>query len=126
MHSTIVVTAVSDLLTLSRIRGLAHQWQAAVVSAQDWLARPEAFPGEANVLVVVDLEAKEPAAFPFLERLQRQPGRKRLSVLAFGPHVRTELLQAAQALGADHVVARRRLFDELQRLLEQARKDPRP
>lgn len=79
---------------------LGHQAQVVDLSAGP---APEALPGGVD-LALVDLEAG-PVALE-LVRTARAAGVK---VLAFGPHVDTELRQAAEAAGADRVVTKSRL-----------------
>lgn len=82
------------------LRQLGHQAQVVDLSAGP---APEALPAGVD-LALIDLEAG-PAALD-LVRAARAAGVK---VLAFGPHVDTDLRHAAQEAGADRVVTKSRL-----------------
>lgn len=73
--------------------------------------------------LVLDLETAE-AGIDLLRHLRlreaEQGGTTRIRVVAFGPHVRTDLMDAARVAGADEVLARgafdRRLPEVLRKL----------
>lgn len=64
---------------------------------------------------IFDLDA-EPA-IELLARLREDPAGSRVRVVAFGPHVRTDLLESARAAGADLVLPRGAFDRQLQDIL---------
>jgi hypothetical protein len=56
--------------------------------------------------------------------LKTSAATRRLPVLCYGPHVNSEALQAAQAAGANSVVTRSRLVDNLPSLIQQYASTP--
>lgn len=94
---------VADLIFASRITGAGRPVTIART------------PGELEGadLVLVDLEA--PGAIEAINRCRDADPRPR--IVAFGPHVRAELMASARAAGADEVMARSAFVKRLEALL---------
>jgi DNA-binding NarL/FixJ family response regulator len=106
-----VAALTADLLFAARIRAAA----SGAVAVQS-LVRLEAVLGPGTRLVLVDLQARE--ALEALDRVRARAPAAR--VIAFGPHVATEALEAARASGADRVMVRGVFVRELAELVRQA------
>ena len=71
--------------------------------------------------VVVDLD-KPDEALAFIARLRREKASdadRRIKILAWGPHVATDLLAAAKAAGADYVMTRGAFDHRMAEILKQ-------
>ncbi len=117
--SRIAVLAVPDLLFQSRIEaairacGLDVRASASQAACLDALATGAA-------LAIVDLQAEGYAARALNEAAKRAGAR----VLAFGRHTDPAALRAAREAGADLVVARSQLAEELPALLDRLLREP--
>ena len=109
-----VVALVLDLMFASRVRGVASD--AAVVRSADSLLEAV---GPGTRLVLVDLQAD--GALEAIEGLSDRPAGVR--VVAWGPHVMEDTLSAAEAAGADDVMARGAFVKALPRLVAAARSE---
>jgi CheY-like chemotaxis protein len=113
-----ILAVAPDLLIAVRIEAAARQSGAqpvVVPSGPDALVRL----GDTGfALVVVDLSAPG-VDLPKVARAAREAG---IPVLAFGPHVDKERLQAARDAGISHVLPRGRFLRELPRLLSERAK----
>ncbi len=117
-----VLALVSDLFFGSRIAAAARAAGVAVRTVRT-LAELERVLGEgAPRLVLVDLEAPGADPLEAIARCRRLASPPR--VVAFGPHVQEELLDAARARGADEALPRGALTASLPRLLRGARPGP--
>jgi DNA-binding NarL/FixJ family response regulator len=107
------VIAVSDLMFQARIAAAAVRAGLATRVADSPASWDQAISGD-TVLVVVDLQD---GALPPLEVIAgaRAHGAR---VLAFGRHTEAATMRAARAAGADTVVARSQLVEELPQLIE--------
>ena len=106
-----------DLMAASRLAGLARG-RAEIHTLR---SLDDAIPDGPHDLVLLDLQAvtgdpavlvpriRELAAVPQPPGDAGDPGR-RTRVVAFGPHVAKQLLEAARAAGADDVVSRGELL----------------
>ncbi len=110
---TTIAIVVVDLMFQSRIRAAADalgfeaqiaDTSEAATSAID--ARPD--------LVIIDLHAAGIGATSTIRTAKCAGAR----VLAFGRHTEPQILRAAREAGADSVVARSQLVDELPQLLQ--------
>ena len=110
---TFAVVAVPDLLFQSRIEA-ALRVQAIDVRVPASGDACAAMLAEAPALLVIDLHADTFDAPPLI-RASVAAGAK---VLAFGRHTAPEVLRAAREAGADRVVPRSQLAEELPSLLE--------
>lgn len=107
------IVAISDLILQSRIRdALARLGLSAHVADSPRLLRETLATGPA--LVVVDLQ--EAALDPLTAIAEARAGGAR--VLAFGRHTELASLRSAREAGADVVVARSQLVEELPALIE--------
>lgn len=102
----------SDLFSSSQF---ASAIRNAGVDVQAVLAIPAAF-GNAAPIVVIDLETAR--------AIEGIAGFKHAgcAVVAFGPHVKESLLEAARAAGADHVLTRGQAMRDLGPLVAQIEK----
>ncbi len=106
-----ILYCAADLIWATRIKGTADALGAPcrpVRSLQMLEARLEDSPVRA---VILDLETPEVSLelLRALRGLPGSPGRdpdRRITIVAFGPHVATELFGQAREAGADRVLAR--------------------
>jgi hypothetical protein len=102
-----------DLLSTSRIAGLAKELPAQVETLRSLDGEPHGGPFE---LVLVDLQsvAGDPAVVVTRVRalieMQRTATGRGARLIAFGPHVAKERLAEAEAAGADATVSRGELL----------------
>ncbi len=89
-----------DLLTRTRLESAWRQAGAEILKPRDEV-QPD--------LVVVDLTARD--ALARIERLRA--AHPTLEIVAFGPHVAAEALQAARAAGASAVVTRGKVLERV-------------
>ena len=99
-----VAALVSDLIFASRITG--HGVPVRIARAADELDGAD--------LVLIDLEC--PDAMDAIARCREQSSR----IVAFGSHVRKDLLDAARAAGADEVLPRSAFVNRLREILTAA------
>lgn len=101
-----ILLVAADLMVGSRVVGLARNCGATVEQRRTADAGGGPFD-----LAIVDVQAltEDPATvFPRLRA--GSPDGRPLRIVAFGPHVATELLDQARAAGADDVVSRGELL----------------
>lgn len=120
-----VLYLTADLVWESRIRGTAREVGTDCRRVrshdvvQDLLG---ANPGGSPVLLLVDLEAD--GALDLIARGSEGRDAKgvegRIRIVAFGPHVQTERLREAEAAGADRVLSKARLAEQLPALIREA------
>ena len=112
-----VVALVADLIFAARVRAAAA---AAGVAART-TSRASELPvlaGAAEVrLVLVDLDVRGADPVAVIRALRAQERSTPLRVVAYGSHVRTDLLGAAREAGADAVMPRSAFVRELPALL---------
>jgi hypothetical protein len=102
-----------DLMVSSRVAGLAAQCGAAADTIRDLDAAP---PASAYRIVILDLQGLPGDAGGLVTRARERLGglgpRPGVApaVIACGPHVAVDRLEAARAAGADHVVSRGELL----------------
>ncbi|MFO7259926.1 MAG: hypothetical protein DIU52_002140 [bacterium] len=112
-----VLALAADLLFASRIRATAAAIGATVHlvrSAEELLARArETSPR----LVLIDLQARAGDPADAIRRLRAAPETAAVPIIAFGPHVSREAIEAARAAGATRVLARSAFVRELPGLL---------
>lgn len=97
----------ADLIWASKIKATANALGLAARPVRT-LEMLEARLADAEpVALLLDLDAADPA-LAMLARVRdpARPTARRLKVLAWGPHVATDLLQKARDLGADEVLTR--------------------
>lgn len=120
---TAAVALVPDLLFASRIRGAAAAAGVEVLTVGSADRLIEEVRRLRPRLVLVDLEARHSDATELIARLRADPETAGVEIVAFGPHVNRERLQAARDAGASRVLARSAFVRELPPLL---RRDPSP
>ena len=113
-----VVIAVSDLLFQTRIEGAARHAGFETRTVTGDTAMTEPLDG---AIVVVDLHETSFEA----ERLIKAANEARGRVLAFGRHTEPATLRRAREAGADRVVARSQLVEELPELLRSLAEEER-
>ncbi len=104
-----------DLMITSRVAGVAKQQGVACQIAESVEELLETSPPE-SCWAILDLECPSlelPAAVQSLQDLQPRPGR----IIAFGPHVKTQLLEAARRAGCDLVLTRGQFDRQITNLL---------
>ncbi len=103
-----ILFAAADLIWATRIKGVADSLELAARPARD-IAMLEARLGDCDVRgMIVDLD-KEADAIDLIRRLRDEratPAQRGIRIVAFGPHVRRDLLQQARDAGADEVLTR--------------------
>ncbi|MCU0689481.1 MAG: hypothetical protein MUE97_07060 [Phycisphaerales bacterium] len=105
----------SDLLWASKIKGTADALGLACRPARDEGMLRARLGDCAVKAFIVDLEAG-PVAIELIGVMRREaPG---VRVIAFGPHVATEMLAAAQQAGAERVMTRGAFAEALPNLLQ--------
>lgn len=110
----------ADLLWATRIKSTAESVGVAARPVRT-LEMLEARLADSPVhALVVDLEAGD-AGIGLIERLRgdgASDAERAITVLAFGPHVMTELFERARAAGADRAVARGGFSAQLPQILK--------
>lgn len=103
-----ILYAAADLIWATRIKGVADSLEVPARPARD-LAMLEARLGDCQVCgMIVDLD-KESDAIDLIRRLRDEratDAQRAIRIVAFGPHVRRDLLQQARDAGADEVLTR--------------------
>lgn len=107
-----IVLVSSDLTVMARVEGVARRRGASLQTAAD-IKQAVARAAEATAdLVIVDLTCPGIDVGTLVRSLKsRDPSRP--CIIAFGPHVHSERLQAAQQAGCDEVFSRGRFFAQL-------------
>jgi len=104
-----VVLLTGDLTVISRVEGAAKQIGSQV---RAFASASQVFDSgivERAGLLIVDLSTPSLEVKTFIEQL-REATRSRPRVVAFGPHVHEERLEAARQAGCDEVVSRGEFF----------------
>lgn len=103
-----ILYAAADLIWATKIKGMADGLGIACRPARD-LPMLEARLSDCQVSAfLVDLDKGE-EALGLIRRAKlgmTSPGARRVRVIAWGPHVQKDLLQAARDAGADDVMTR--------------------
>jgi len=114
-----IVVAVDDLLFSSKIREAARHTGAELVFART----PDAVVRETRerrpALVIFDLDAERIQAIPAIQAIRRDPDLAGTRLVGFVSHVRADIIEAAEAAGAE-VMARSAFVRELAQVLTQA------
>ena len=109
-----VIAVVSDLIFATKIASTAETLGVAVKIVRSLDQLSTRLSQESDALVVIDLETDGLDAESAV-RLCRENDRR---VIAFGSHVRADLLAAARDAGADEVLPRSALAARLPALLK--------
>ena len=116
-----LVLVSQDLMLTSRLEGAARALGATLLNVVSGEAALNAARGAGRTVIVVDLELPGLEIASFMQTLQ---GLEEVKVIAFGPHVRTEKLTAAQEAGCAEVVSRGKMVTDassiLQRFLQES------
>ncbi|MFG0259039.1 MAG: hypothetical protein ACF8LK_01695 [Phycisphaerales bacterium JB041] len=115
-----ILFVCADLLWATRIKSTAESVGVAARPVRS-LEMLEARLADSPVnALVVDLEAGE-TGIGLIERLRgpdSSEAERAITVLAFGPHVMTELFEQARAAGADRAMARGGFAAQLPQILQ--------
>lgn len=111
-----ILLVAADLMVGSRLVGLARGCGATVEQRREADATGGPFD-----LAIVDVQAlqDEPAA-AFARLRAGSTAERPLRIVAFGPHVATQLLEQAGAAGADEVVSRGELLGSFAAIIRRA------
>jgi len=105
----------ADLMCSSRVCGAAERIGSGALTASSTAMLLEQLPSESLTLVVLDLNT------PGLDVSELVPQVRRaapsLPILAFGPHVHSQRLQAASESGCDLVVSRGQFHAQMDEIL---------
>lgn len=110
-----VLLVSPDLMVASRIAGLATACGVAVDTSVSLDANP---PGTGYRVAILDLQGLRGDAADLVSRARARlatvgpPDGAGPALVAFGPHVATDVLAAARAAGADEVVSRGQLLGD--------------
>jgi CheY-like chemotaxis protein len=116
MNGPRILLIAADLMVGSRLVGLAQSCDATVEQRRD----PDATGGPFD-LAIVDVQALHGEPGPAFARLRADsPAERPLRIVAFGPHVATQLLEQAGAAGADEVVSRGELMGSFAAIVRRA------
>lgn len=113
-----VVALVADLLFASRIRGAAAATGVNVQTVSSPAALKRLAVEQEPRLILVDLDARVGDAPALIAELKGAAQLGAVQVVAFGSHLEREALLAAQAAGADRVLARSAFVRELPTILQ--------
>jgi len=119
-----ILAAVDDLLFSSRIRAVARQVGADVVFAR---SRDQVLADARSLrpaLVIIDLNSERIEPIRTIAALKGDPALGWLRTLGFVAHVRTDIIEAARAAGADEILARSAFAERLPEILGGARPTP--
>lgn len=113
-----IVALAADLIFASRIQAAARAAGVSVRMARTADAALEAARADSVRLVLLDLETRGVDVVDLVARIKAEGMAAR--VVVFGPHVRGEDLRRARSAGADVVLARSALVQQLARLVAEA------
>lgn len=117
-----VVQFIQDMLFTSKVREVARQVGVTVQTARDPAALAQA--AREAKLVIVDLRL--PRALEALEALAADPTARDVARVGFVEHERTDVMDAARALGCTQVMAKGQFANALPRLLSGLAGTPPP
>lgn len=112
-----VVALVADLIFASRVRGAAAAAGVDVLTTSRASELPALVEPHGVRLVLVDLDTRGTDPVAAIRALKAADRPEPPRVVAYGSHVRSDLLAAAREAGADHVLARSAFVRELPSLL---------
>ena len=101
-----VIAVVDDLLFAAKIRGAAEQAGAEVRFVKTADALLEAARRGGPAVVILDLQTSLFDPFAAAETLKSDERTRAVSVIAFFPHVQTDLQRRAEEAGVDQVMPR--------------------
>ena len=101
----------TDLMIASQLQAAAGEHKVEVARSSEQLAEA------AGDLVILDLDTRTYDLAELVNRLRSSDCRPR-AILAFGPHVKTDLLEAATAAKCDEVMSRGTFHKNMQELLD--------
>lgn len=116
-----IVAAVDDLMFASRIRTAARHVDVPVVFARSPDAITAAVREHAPRLLIVDLNGDRMAPIDTIRAVRADASGPPTPIVAYVAHVDAALIAAAQAAGADRVMARSQFVTQLPQMLEEAR-----
>jgi CheY-like chemotaxis protein len=110
-----VVLLANDLMVVSRLQNAAMKIGARIHSAANGSQALAICGDEKAALLVIDL-ATPGLMLGFVQQLKSGPAQD-VRVIAFGPHVHKERLDAARDAGCDLVVSRGQFFNDVEAVL---------
>ena len=113
--TTDIIFLTDDLFFSPRVVGIAQAAGHSIREAANTAAAAELAASESARLVIVDLDASGLDVAALVASLGSDTPPK---VLAFGPHVQADKLDAAREAGCDLVVSRGQFSSDLSTLLE--------
>jgi hypothetical protein len=116
-----ILYAAADLLWATRIKRTADALGLAARPARDIRTLDERLGDSVVSALIVDLDAEDSAMelIGHLRRPDAPESAAAVRVVAFGPHVRTDLFDQARAAGADDVVTRGQLDRQMPEILRE-------
>ena len=117
MSERLVLALVPDLMFATQIDSVVERLGYAPAFANDADSLLMQARAERPVLVLLDLAARGVDVPVAIQRLKADATTRDLPVIAFGPHLDAAARAAAQAAGADAVVANSKLAFDLPGLL---------
>jgi DNA-binding response OmpR family regulator len=112
-----VVLLSADLMAVSRVEGAAAKAGKTVRAVTTAEQAVQACRAAGATMLVVDLAAPALDVACLVRDVKAAEEASPLVVVAFGPHVHTELLAAAHEAGCDEVVSRGQFFAHVDAIL---------
>jgi CheY-like chemotaxis protein len=112
-----VITAVSDMLFASKIRGTAERLNVTVYFARTEAGLFDAAKADVPALIILDLHDTRLDPFALAARLKADEQLRAVPLVAFFSHVETELQRRAKAAGVEHVLPRSVFTNRLAQIL---------
>lgn len=115
-----VVLLSADLMVVSRVQGVAEQVGAKVDAVSDVSQAIDRCDDLQARLLIIDLSTASLDLDSIREFASNAT--RSVRIVAFGPHVHEDRLNAARAVGCDAVLSRGRFFQEIGPLLQECAK----
>jgi CheY-like chemotaxis protein len=112
-----VIAAVGDIFFASKIRGTAEQLNITADFARSADALFDTAKADVPSLIILDLHSENIEPFALAARLKADEQLRRVPLVAFYSHVRTELRQRAESAGIDQVLPRSAFTKRLPQIL---------
>ena len=112
-----VLAAVPDIFFASKIRGTAEHLNITVEFAGSADALFDTAKADVPSLIIIDLHSEEVEPFALASRLKADEQLRDVPLVGFYSHVQTEIRQAAESAGVDHVLPRSAFTKRLPQIL---------